>query len=136
MTGARMGHGTSQPEPAVWAATVVVLDIVPKDCLQVAESSDQHPIEAFGLDRLHPSLCEGVGSRCLDRGANDVDTFSSEDTIETTAVLGIAIVDEESHGLGSILPAHREVAGLLSDPGRVGTSGAPGDHGLVWLRSR
>jgi hypothetical protein len=69
-------------EPAVRAATVVVLDIVPKDCLQVARPDDQHPIEAFGLDRLHPSLCEGVGAGCLDRGANDVDAACSEDHIE------------------------------------------------------
>ena len=68
-----------------------------------------------------------LGARCLDRSANDVDAVSSEDAVEATAVLGVAVVDKESHGFGSILPAHREVASLLGDPGRVGTSGAPGD---------
>ena len=37
-------------EPTVRAATVVVLDIVPKDRLQVARSDDQDPIEALGFE--------------------------------------------------------------------------------------
>ena len=117
----------AEPEPAVRAATVVVLDIVPKNCLQVARSDDQDPIEALGLDCLHPPLCEGVGARCLDRGANDVDAIGSEDHIEATTVLRITVVDEESHGRASILEAHREVACLLGDPHRIGTGGAAGD---------
>jgi hypothetical protein len=112
-------------EPAVRAATVVVLDIVPKDCLQVA-SDDQDPIKALGLDRLHPALCEGVGARCLDRGANDVDAFSSKDAIEATPVFGVAVVDEESHGRASILEARREVACLLASvPGSVVSAASP-----------
>jgi hypothetical protein len=125
--GAWMRPRTPEVQPAVRAATVVVLGIVPKDCLQMARSDDQDPIEALGLDRLHPTLCEGVGARCCDRGSNDIDASSSEDLIEATAVLGIAVVDEESHGRASILEAHREVAPLLSDPHRVGAGGAAGD---------
>lgn len=93
---------TPELKPAVRAAKVVVLGIVPKDCLQVARSDDQDPIEALGLDRLHPPLCEGVGARCHDRDANDIDAISSEDHVEATAVLGVAVVDEKSHGLASV----------------------------------
>jgi hypothetical protein len=114
-------------QPAVRTAIVVMLEVVSKDCLHVARSDDQDPIEAFGLDRLHPPLCEGVGARCLDRRADDIDTLSYEDHIEATAVLDVPIVDEESHGRASILQAHGEVAGLLSDPHRVGAGSAAGD---------
>jgi hypothetical protein len=111
---------TPELQPAVRAATVVVMGMVPKDCLQVARSDDQDPIEALGPDRLYPPFCEGVGARCPDRSANDIDAIGSEDRIEAVAVLGIAIVDEESHGRASILEADREVACPLSDPYRVG----------------
>lgn len=94
-------------KPTVRSATVVVLGIVPKDCLQVARSSDQDPIEALGLDRFHPSLCEGVGARCPYRGADNVDAVGSKDHIEAPAVLGVAVVDEESHRLGPIFQTHR-----------------------------
>jgi hypothetical protein len=104
----------------VRAATVVVMGTVPKHCLQVARSDDQDPIEALGLDRLYAPFCEGVGARCPDRGANEIDAIGSEDRIEAATVLGIAIVDDESHLLGPILQAHREVACLLSYPLRVG----------------
>ena len=48
-------------EPTVRAAAVVVFNVLLKDCSEVARSDDQDPIEALGLDRLHPPLCEGVG---------------------------------------------------------------------------
>ena len=118
---------TPELEPAVRAAAVVVLNVLLKDCSEVTRSDDQDPVEAFGLDRFHPSLCEGVGAGCLDRGPNYADAVSSKDSIEAAAVLGVAVVDEESHGRASILEAHREVACLLGDPYRVGTGGAAGD---------
>jgi hypothetical protein len=64
-TGAWKRLRAAELQPAVGAATIVVLDIVPKDCVQVARSNDQHPIEAFGLDSLHPCSVKALARRAL-----------------------------------------------------------------------
>jgi hypothetical protein len=40
---------------------VVMLDVDPKDPLQVATANDQEPVEALGADRPDPALGVGVG---------------------------------------------------------------------------
>jgi hypothetical protein len=48
-----------QPERPVWTVSVVVLDIDPKDLLQMAAPDDQQPVQALGADGADPSapLC-------------------------------------------------------------------------------
>jgi hypothetical protein len=43
-------------ERPVETVPVVVLDIDPKDPLQMAAPNDQQPVQALGADRPHPAL--------------------------------------------------------------------------------
>jgi hypothetical protein len=45
----------------------VVLDVDPKDPLQVATANDQEPVEALGADRPDPALCVRARLGCLYR---------------------------------------------------------------------
>jgi hypothetical protein len=56
-----------QHERPVGTVLVVMLDIDPKDPLQVATANDQEPVEALGADRPDPALCVRVRLGCLHR---------------------------------------------------------------------
>ena len=54
-----------QHERPVRTVAVVMLDVDPKDPLQVATADDQGPVEALGADRPDPALGVGVRPGCL-----------------------------------------------------------------------
>ena len=56
-----------QHERPVGTVAVVMLDIDPKDPLQVATANNQEPVEALGADRPDPALCVRVRLGCLPR---------------------------------------------------------------------
>ena len=56
-----------QHERLVGTVAVVMLDVDPKDPLQVATADDQGPVEALGADRPDPALGVGVRPGCLHR---------------------------------------------------------------------
>jgi hypothetical protein len=49
-----------QPERSVGTVAVVMLDVDPKDLLEVAAAHDQQPVQALGTDSAHPALRVGV----------------------------------------------------------------------------
>src|SRR5918993_3421846 len=53
----------------VWAVGVVVLDVFLQHRREVAWSGDEEVVEAFPAHGRDPALCDGVGTRCPDRGA-------------------------------------------------------------------
>jgi hypothetical protein len=50
-------------ERPVGTVPVVVLDVDPKDLLQMAAPNDQQPIQALGADGADPPFCAGVRGR-------------------------------------------------------------------------
>jgi hypothetical protein len=54
-----------QPKRPVGTVAVVMLDVDPKDLLQVATANDQKPVQALGADRPHPALRIRVRPGCL-----------------------------------------------------------------------
>jgi hypothetical protein len=56
-----------QHERPVGTAAVAMLNVDPKDPLQVATANDQEPVEALGADRPDPALCVRVRLGCLHR---------------------------------------------------------------------
>jgi len=45
-----------QSKRPMWPVPVVVLDVDPKDLLEVAASDDEQPVQALGADRADPAL--------------------------------------------------------------------------------
>jgi hypothetical protein len=101
--------------------TVVVSDVGFKDGLEVAAPEDEGAIEALSTERADEPLGECVCKRSLDRCAQDPQTLGAEHLIEAGHVLTVPIADEEAEG--KAVPLGNEVAGLLGDPGGVGTGG-------------
>jgi hypothetical protein len=55
----------------VGSVTLVVLDELLEHGLAVVLVDDQHPIEALALEGAHEVIGEGVGTRGMDRRADD-----------------------------------------------------------------
>ena len=49
-----------QPKRPVGTVAVVMLDVDPKDLLEMASADDQQPVQALGADRTNPALRKGV----------------------------------------------------------------------------
>jgi len=114
-----------QPERPVGTVSVVMLDVDPKDLLQVAAPNDQQPVQALGADRAHPALRVGVRLGRPDRGHQDSSFLRAEHVVEAAGELCVVVADKEAH-LSSSLPEHQQqVAGLLGDPAAVGVGGRP-----------
>jgi hypothetical protein len=97
-------------ERPVWAMGVVVLDELLQYYSEVAKSGDQEMVEAFAAERPYPAFRDGVGPRCLDRGAEDADVGVGEDGVEGGGDLVVPIADLEP-GLGGVL-AERSMSRL------------------------
>jgi hypothetical protein len=80
---------------SVWAVGVVVLDVFLQHCREVAWSGDEEVVEAFPAQGPDPALCDGVGTRCPDRGAEDVDVGAGEDRVEGGGEPAIPVTDQE-----------------------------------------
>jgi hypothetical protein len=79
-------------EVAVRAMAVVMANVDLEDALEVATGEDRQPVQALGPDRSDPSLAEGVGTRCPDGSADDLEPLDYEHLIERTAELGVAVM--------------------------------------------
>jgi hypothetical protein len=99
------------------APPVVALDVLPKDSLEMTMAEDEDPVEAFSPHRPHPTFSEGIGPRRSDRRLDDSDTFGPEYLVETRCKLGVAIPDQELHGLTTVQEISYQVASHLGDEG-------------------
>jgi 5'-deoxynucleotidase YfbR-like HD superfamily hydrolase len=105
-----------QIQTAVRPLGVVVGDIGPKGPLQMSAAEHQRPVQALGPDGPDPSFSEGVRSRRLDRGEDDLDAVACEHRVEAGGVLCVAVPDQKPEG-SPASEVERQVPRLLGDPG-------------------
>jgi hypothetical protein len=108
-----------QQQRPVGTVAVVMLDVDPKDLLEVAAPDDQQPVQTLGPDRPHPALGVRVRRGCLHRRAEHLATVRPEDLVETAAELGVPVVDKKAHLAAPLAQHQQQVAGLLGDPAAV-----------------
>jgi hypothetical protein len=98
-----------------------------EDALEVASREDKQPVEALGPDGSDPSLAEGVGTRRPDGRADPLEPLRTEDLIECTTELGVAVMNEKPQRLFASVEEEREVprfwaihtpSGLIVQPTR------------------
>jgi hypothetical protein len=113
-------------ECPVGTVAVVVLDVDPKDLLQVATANDQKPVQALGPDRPHPALRVRVRPGRLHGRQEHLGTVRAEHVVEAAAELRVPIVQHEA-GPSALFAQHQQqVAGLLGDPLAVRVGGDAG----------
>jgi hypothetical protein len=81
------------------SVAVVMVDNNLKHPLEVAAVEDQQPVEAFGADCADEAFGDGVRFRRSHRRADNLNSFASEDSVEVTRELAVAIMDEEANRL-------------------------------------
>src|SRR6266496_3164822 len=69
-------------QASVRSLVVVVPHVLVEDTLQVASTSDQHPVQALLPDRPHPPLGERACVRRLDGRRDDLGAVGGEDVVE------------------------------------------------------
>jgi hypothetical protein len=107
----------------VRAVTVVVAGVFAEDRPEVPFVVDQHPVGALGSCGPNPPLGVTVGSWRPRRDLGYLHALASEDLIERTSELGVAVPDEEAEGADPVSQVHEQVAGLLGSPCAVRMGG-------------
>jgi hypothetical protein len=79
---------------------VVVLDV--DDDFEMSTTEDEHSVQTFTLDSTDGALSEGVGKRCPDRRADGPNALGTEDLVESSSELGVAISDQECDRLSAL----------------------------------
>jgi hypothetical protein len=77
----------------MWAPLVEVRNVLGQNPTQVTLTEDEYVIQVLVPCRPHPSLGDGIGPRCSERGTDLSDTEALEPTIEPLTIAAIAIVD-------------------------------------------
>src|SRR6266849_439809 len=103
---------------------VVVVDVDAERPFEVAAVEDQQPVEALRADRSDEALCDRVCLRRPHGSLHGPDAFAAEHFVEGTAVLAVAVADEEADVLVGEIEA--EVARLLGHPVASGIPRAAG----------
>jgi hypothetical protein len=80
-----------QPERPVSTVGVVVLDVDPKDLLEVAAPDDQQPVQALGAHRPDPAFRMGVRVRRLHRRQQDLGALEAEHVVEAAGELRVVV---------------------------------------------
>ena len=102
-----------------------MLDVDPKDLLQVATADDQQPIQALGADRPHPALRVRVRlGACTD--VKSTSAPSERNTSSKLRELRVPIVQHQASPSALFAQYQQQVAGLLGDPLAVGVGGDAG----------
>ena len=100
-----VGGGRVLTKCAVRAVRVVVLDVLPQDCGEVALSGDQEVVEAFAPQGADEAFRDRVRPRCSYRGADDADGGAGEDRVEGGGELAVSVADQESEPVGVVAKA-------------------------------
>jgi hypothetical protein len=80
------------------SVAVVMVDSAPKHSLEVAAVEDQQPVEAFGAHGADEAFGDRVRFRCSHGRADNLDAFASEDSVEVTRELVVAITERKRTG--------------------------------------
>src|SRR5215218_4674457 len=102
--------------------TVVVIDVGAEHAFEVTAVKDQQPVQTLGTRGADEALRDRVRFRRPHRRLYDPDAFASEHLVESTAVLAVAVTNQEPHAL--VREVEAEVARLLGDPGAGRVGGA------------
>ena len=102
-----------------------MLDVDPKDLLEVAAAHDQQPVQALGTDSAHPALRVGVCLGRPDWGHQDFGVLRPEHVVEAAGELRVVVAEQEADLSSSLPHRQQQVAGLLGDPAAVGVGGHP-----------
>ena len=110
---------------AVRAMPVVMIDVLPQHCSEVAGSDDQEVVEAFAAQGADEAFCDRVRPGCPDRGVDDADVGAGEHGVERCGELAVPVADQEPEPVGAVAEIQEQVAGLLGDPFPVGWAVIP-----------
>jgi hypothetical protein len=86
----------------VRSVTVVVIDELGKDRVELTPMEDQHAVEALSTDGANETLGNGIGPRRSDRRPDDPDALGAEDLVEVGREFGIPVPHEEPDGTNPI----------------------------------
>jgi hypothetical protein len=81
---------------------VVVLDVLVDDDFEMSTTENEHSVQTFTPDSTDEALSEGVGTRCPDRSADGPNALGTEDLVESSSELGVAISDQECDRLSAL----------------------------------
>jgi hypothetical protein len=95
---------------AVWASTVVVVDVLREHQTQVPLTKDQYPVGEFGSDCVDEPFGETVRPRTSRRNPHHADVDVSEDRIEGRGELTGPIAHREPELSNAIAKIHHKVA--------------------------
>src|SRR5215211_1734759 len=103
-----------------------MLDEDAEHAFEMAAVEDQEPVETLPSDGADEALGNRVRHWRTHRRADDLDPFASEDAVEVTRELAVAIPDQKAHRPRTLRQSPSELTGLLGDPGaaRVGRAAA------------
>ena len=105
-------------ERAVGAVSVVVVDVVVHEPLELVLVPDGGAVEQLAAQTADPALGEGVGCGCPNRGLENLEALGAEDLVEVVYELAGAVTNEGSAVGEPPGMAHEEVARRLGGPGR------------------
>ena len=74
---------------------VVMLEVLPQHCSEVAGSDDQEMIKAFPTQRADETFRDRVRPRCPDGSADDADIGAGEHGVERGGELAVPVTDQE-----------------------------------------
>jgi hypothetical protein len=75
---------------------VVVVDVDAEHAFEVTPVEDQQPVETFGPHSPDEALGDRVRFRRSQRRPHDSDALATEDVVEGTAVLAVAVTNQEA----------------------------------------
>jgi len=78
----------------VGSVSVVVLDVVDDEALELALVPDDGAVEEFSADGSAPAFGERVGHRRADRTLEDLEVFGAEDLVECVDELAPPVTNQ------------------------------------------
>ncbi len=100
-----------QVERAVRPVAVVVLDEDAKHALEVPPVDDEEPVETLGPDGADEALGDRIRLRRSNRRPDRLDPLATEDRVEVTSELAVAIADQEAQRRRALAERPDELTG-------------------------
>lgn len=111
--GRHLHERRSLIERSVRPVFVVVERVARQHGFELATAEDQQPIEAFATESPDPALCVRSSFWRSHRRLDHTDAFGSEDFVEVTAELAVAVADQKPRLDVVVLELHDQVPRLL-----------------------
>ena len=124
------GDWELEVDAAVRAFAVVVLDKLPEHPVEVAFSTDEHPVQALGSGCADKAFGESVRPGRPDGGLDDLGADRAHYLVEGPDELGVPVTNNDANGSPVVLQGGGQVTGLLGDPGPDGVGCHAGQENL------